>query len=75
MRLTILAFALLPAVAQAQNTTVVAPDTSVAQSCPVGMSWDADAQSCGLASEGTTPIDGLPGGASCHTGTAREVMS
>lgn len=77
MRLTILAFAVLPIAAHAQNAELTAPTAPLAQSqsCPVGMTWDAGAQSCAVASEGTSPIQGLPGQVGCHTGTAREVMS
>lgn len=78
MRLTILAFALLPAAAYAQETTLPVPQAPAAQtqSCPVGMVWDADAAACALASGGTSPINDLSIDTDCGGHTApREVMS
>ena len=77
MRLTILAFALLPVAAHAQNTDLIEPSTPLtqSQSCPVGMAWDVGARSCAMASEGASPIQGLPGQVGCHGDATREVMS
>lgn len=74
MRLTILAFAMLPFAAQAQTTTVPAPADTVAQSCPVGMSFNSATQSCGLTPT-TTPMPAASGKTGCGYSAAREVTS
>jgi hypothetical protein len=77
MRLTILALAMLPMAAQAQNTTVPAPTAPLAQSqsCPVGMAWDTAAQSCATATDTASPMKGLSDRGGCNYGAAREVTS
>ncbi len=77
MRLTVLALTLLPMAAQAQNTTVPAPSEPLAQaqSCPVGMSWDAGSGACAEATDAASPLNGLSGKSGCNYGAAREIMS
>ncbi len=78
MRLTALAFILLPVAAQAQETILPTPNAPVAQaqSCPVGMQWDAGAGACAMAPGDATPIQSLPGGVGCSGHwAAREVTS
>ena len=71
MRLTIIALALLPTAALSQSAPEAAPN----QSCPVGMVWNAEAQTCAAAANGSTPLDGLSDHVGCESGTAREVTS
>lgn len=78
MRLTVLAFAILPMAAHAQETTLPTPQAPVgqSQSCPVGMVWDADAAACAVASGGASPINDLSIDTDCGGHVApREVMS
>lgn len=77
MRLTILALAMLPATAFAQETNVPAPTAPVAQSqsCPIGMAWSDAAGACAEAVDSASPMKGLPGQGGCNHGAAREVMS
>ena len=77
MRHIVLALALLPMAAQAQNTTLPAPvePKAQAQSCPVGMTWDAGAGACAEATDAASPLKGLGEPHGCNYGTAREVMS
>jgi len=76
MRLTVLALTLLPFAAHAQNTTITPTQPlAQAQSCPVGMSWDASAGACAAATEANSPMKGLKGSSGCSYGAAREVMS
>ncbi len=73
MRLTVLAFAMLPMAAVAQNTTLPNPTEPVAQSqtCPAGTAWDAGAGACTTTSQSATPAQG----SGCSHGAAREVTS
>jgi len=48
MRAIIFALAMLPVAVHAQETTLPTPTEPVAQSCPVGMTFNAATQSCGL---------------------------
>ena len=48
MRAMLFALAMLPVAAHAQETTLPTPTEPVAQSCPVGMTFNAATQSCGL---------------------------
>ncbi len=77
MRLTILAFALLPAAAHAQETTLPTPQAPVAQSqsCPVGMVWDQGAAACAVANDASSPINNLSIDHDCGYAAPREVMS
>ena len=78
MRLSVLAFALLPVAAQAQEATITIPTDPVAQTqtCPVGFAWDADAGNCALVAQSSSPVDMLGGPAGCGQGhAAREVTS
>ena len=77
MRLTVLALTILPFAAQAQETTLPAPSEPLAQSqaCPVGMTWNAAAQACGIGGDATTPAQSLPGQSGCSGSMAREVTS
>ena len=77
MRHIVLALALLPVAAQAQNTTLPAPvePNAQAQSCPVGMTWDAGAGACAEAMDAASPLKGLGEPHGCNYGTAREIMS
>ena len=77
MRLTVLAFALLPMSAVAQEVTLPAPTEPVtqSQSCAVGMAWDSGAQACVAAAETASPMKGLSDHSGCNYGAAREVMS
>lgn len=75
MRLTVLAIAMLPAAAFAQETTLPAPTEPVAQSCAVGMTWDAGAQACVELAETASPMKDLSHGSGCNYGAAREVTS
>ncbi|MEL6682124.1 MAG: hypothetical protein AAFQ09_05705 [Pseudomonadota bacterium] len=75
MRLTILAFAMLPATAFAQETTLPTPTAPVAQSCAVGMTWDAGVQACVELAESSSPMKGLSGHSGCNYDAAREVTS
>jgi len=75
MRLTVLAFVLLPVAAQAQETTITIPTEPVAQTqtCPDGLAWDATANACAAPAQAQT----MPaGGHSCGGGmAARDVTS
>lgn len=77
MRLTVLAFALLPMAAHAQETTLPAPAEPMAQAqtCPVGMTWSAAANACAVGAEDATPAQSLPGKSGCGRGAAHEVTS
>ncbi len=77
MRLTVLAVALMPMAAYAQDTTLPAPTEPLAQSqsCPVGMVWSDAAGACDVAGEGSSPVTDLGMPAGCEHGAAREVMS
>ncbi len=77
MRLTVFALTMLPMGAFAQETTLPAPTEPVAQSqtCAVGTTWDATAQTCVEATETASPLKGLPGHSGCNYGAAREVTS
>ena len=77
MRLTVLAAALLPVAAYAQDTTLPAPTAPVAQSqgCPVGMTWNDAAGACAEVADATSPMKGLGGPGGCNHGAAREVTS
>ena len=78
MRLILTLTAMLPVAAFAQETTLPAPTAPLAQaqSCPVGMAWDASAGACAMVPGDATPIQGLPGGMGCSGhGAAREVTS
>lgn len=78
MRLTVLAFTLLPVDAYAQDTTLPAPIAPLAQShsCPVGMAWDAASSACLEVAEATnSPMKDLGGHSGCNYGAAREVTS
>lgn len=74
MRLAILAFVVLPLAAQAQETTLPAPTEPAAQSCPVGMTFNAATQSCGLSPE-TSTMPAASDGYGCSGSMAREVTS
>jgi hypothetical protein len=71
MRLTIIALALLPSAALSQS----APQSAPSQSCPVGMVWNADAQNCMMAANGSSPLEGLSDHVGCKGDAAREVTS
>ncbi|KQI71445.1 hypothetical protein AN191_12540 [Loktanella sp. 5RATIMAR09] len=73
MRLTVLAFAMLPATAFAQDTALPTPSNPVAQSqtCPAGTAWDANAAACASTSQSVVPAMG----SGCSYGAAREVTS
>lgn len=62
MRLTILAIAMLPMGAYAQNATEDALITPLQnnQSCAIGMVWDSGSQSCVTSEQTATPLQGLP---------------
>lgn len=77
MRLAILAFVMLPLAAHAQETTLPAPTEPVANSqcCPVGITWNAAAQACGIGADNATPAQSLPGQSGCSGSMAREVTS
>lgn len=69
MRLTLLALAMMPCTAFAQEAT----DQS--QSCPVGMAWSDTAGACAEAAGANSPLDGLGTHSGCNEGATREVMS
>ena len=71
MRLTVIALIMLPMSALAQDASTDAPQ----QSCPVGMTWDADGQSCIVAADGSSPLQELPGHVGCGKSAARQVTS
>ena len=77
MRLTVLAFTLLPMAAHAQSTTLPTPTEPLAQaqSCPVGMAWDAGQNACAQVTETASPLKGLGEHSGCNYGAAREVTS
>ncbi|SFS15921.1 hypothetical protein [Yoonia litorea] len=76
MRLTVLAFVLLPVAAQAQETTITIPTEPVAQtqSCPDGFAWDSAANACAIPAQSdmTTHAGGKMG---CSYSAVREVTS
>lgn len=74
MRLIVLALALLPAAAFAQETTLPTAAEPVAQSCPAGMTFNAATQSCGL-TPAQTPTPAASDGFGCSFSAAREVTS
>ncbi|MFT6076097.1 MAG: hypothetical protein ACJAZ1_003029 [Yoonia sp.] len=71
MRLIIIALVFLPSAALSQS----APQTAPSQSCPVGMDWNADAQNCMMAANGSSPLDGLSDHVGCQGDAARAVTS
>lgn len=73
MRLTVLAFAMLPMAAFAQDATLPTPTEPVAQAqtCPAGTTWDAGAGACAPTSQSPMPVEG----SGCSHGAAREVTS
>ena len=78
MRLTVIALALLPATAFAQEAVIPLPPEEAAQSqsCPAGMFWNTETAACTMPVQSSRPIDrmGEPGG--CESGhAAREVTS
>ncbi len=77
MRLTILAFVLLPVAAQAQSATdpLQAPQAQNKQSCAVGMVWDQGTQSCLVAEDNASPVQSLPERHNCGGGAPRSVTS
>ncbi|MDX8348152.1 hypothetical protein SLH49_09150 [Cognatiyoonia sp. IB215446] len=77
MRLTVLAFVMLPMAAFAQNTTLPAPTEPIAQSqtCAVGTTWDAGLQTCVAVTDTSSPLKDLSGHGGCNYGAAREVTS
>jgi hypothetical protein len=77
MRLTVLALAMLPMAATAQNTTLPSPTAPVVQSqtCPAGTAWDAGAGACAAVSQSATPVEGFGGPSDCSHSAAREVTS
>jgi hypothetical protein len=77
MRLTVLALAMLPMAATAQNTTLPNPTAPVAQSqtCPAGTAWDAGTGACAAVSQSATPVEGFGGPSDCSHSAAREVTS
>ena len=74
MRLTLLALALLPAAAQAQNTTTPVAPLAQTQSCPAGSVWDAGAGACATATDAGKTHNAM-GGSGCSYSAAREVTS
>ena len=75
MRAIIFALAMMPVAAHAQNTTLPTPSEPVAaQSCPVGMTFNAGTQSCGLTPT-TTPMPAAGAGSGCSFSATREVTS
>ena len=78
MRLTVLAFALLPVAAQAQDTTITLPTDEAAQSqsCPVGMIWNTELNACDMPVQSSRPIDRMGEPSGCESEhAAREVTS
>jgi hypothetical protein len=78
MRLTVLAFVVLPVAAHAQENVITLPTEEAAQSqsCPAGMIWNTEANACAMAVQTSRPMDrlGEPGGCSSEH-AAREVTS
>jgi hypothetical protein len=74
MRAIIFACVMLPGAAFAQETKLPTPTDTLAQSCPVGMSFNATTQSCGIM-PAATPMPAASGGADCGLSAAREVTS
>ena len=78
MRLTVLAFVLLPVAAQAEENIITLPTDQAAQSqsCPAGMIWNMDLNACDMPVQTSRPLDrlGEPGGCSSEH-AAREVTS
>jgi hypothetical protein len=75
MRAIFFAIAMLPAAAMAQDTTLPTPAEPVAaQSCPVGMTFNTNTQSCGIAPT-ATPMPAASGNSGCAFSAAREVTS
>ena len=77
MRLTVLAFVVLPMATYAQDTTVPNPQAPVgqSQSCPVGMVWDPGAAACAVSNDTSSPINDLSIDHDCGYAAPREVMS
>ena len=77
MRLTVLALAMLPVTAFAQETTLPAPTEPVAQSqgCPVGMAWDDAAGACAAAANASSPLKSMGGQSGCSHNATREITS
>jgi hypothetical protein len=74
MRLIVLALAMLPVAAFAQETTLPTPTEPVAQSCPAGMTFSAATRSCGIM-PAATPMPAASDGSGCSFSAAREVTS
>lgn len=74
MRAILFALAMLPVAAHAQQTTMPTPTEPVAQSCPVGMTFNAATQSCGIM-PAATPMPAASDGSGCSLSAAREVTS
>ena len=78
MRLAIIALALMPAAAMAQETTITIPPAAPVaqtQTCPQGFVWDADAGNCAVTTQSARPTDMLGEPAGCGHSAAREVTS
>lgn len=73
MRLTLLAFVLLPVAASAQSVAEQVPLEN-SQSCALGMVWDQASQSCQVSDESASPIQNLPDRHNCG-GAPRTVTS
>ena len=74
MRAILFALAMLPVAVHAQETTLPTPTEPVAQSCPVGMTFNAVTQSCGL-TPAQTPTPAASDSSGCSFSAAREVTS
>ena len=78
MRLSILAFMCLPVAGFAEETIITLPEVNAAQSqsCPVGMTWNAESGACAMEAQSGRPTDmlGEPGGCASQHAT-REVTS
>lgn len=74
MRLIVIALAMLPAAAFGQEKSLPTPAEPVAQSCPVGMTFNAATQSCGIM-PAATPTPAATDGYGCSFSAAREVTS
>ncbi|PJI92574.1 hypothetical protein BC777_1428 [Yoonia maricola] len=77
MRLIVLATALLPMGAYAQEVTLpnLTKPMVQSQSCPVGMTWDQTAGTCAEVADTTSPIDDLSDRGGCSYEAPREVIS
>ena len=71
MRMMIVAIAMLPFAAFAEETS----DADANQSCPVGMVWDGASGSCAVAANEGSPFDSLPGRPGCEGGAHRELTA